>query len=123
MMKQPEKSGDDEYEYFNKDTLEYYFKKVYQSLIKFEDKLNKIIRLESLSCTIQAIVGLYITSIIVSNICTTLLGFFGFNLLFLAPLAYKFKKNEIDGVCSMIKTNAVKTIEKVESLIPRYVEK
>lgn len=92
-------------------------------MIKFEDKLNKIVRLENPVCTIQTIIALYVGSSFFNCICNSFLGVVGYNVLFLFPLAYKLKKTQIDELYKLVKTQALNILQIVESKIPRYTGK
>lgn len=112
-----------EYEYFSKTELEKVFKKFYGFLICLDTQFKRAVSLSEPIYTAKVILGIYFAKIVIDNICNCVLLFLGVNFLFLAPLIYKFKKDEIDGLKKQACTKAKELFALVESKIPRYVEK
>ncbi len=114
---------DNEYEYFSKDSLEDFFKKLHLWIISLDEKVKKLVSLESPSCTIKALVCLYALSLVSSHVCSCFLVFLATNLFFIIPLVKKYKQKEICKLYEKVSAITKDVVKKVESKIPRYEEK
>lgn len=114
---------DESYEYISKDTLEYYYRKFVNAKICLIERIQKIERLENPISIAKDFGILYVASVITGNMCTCMLMWISVNLLFLIPLAYKTQQQKLDDLSKTVKSLICSNFEKIESKIPRYVEK
>lgn len=109
-----------EYSYIPKETIETFFRNVYESFIFFSNFFKKVTSIESPLLTVQTLIGLYICMIVSSNVCSCLIVFLSINFFFLLGLALKYKGDELCKGYNKITTVICDSISKISNKIPKY---
>ena len=83
----------------------------------------RAVSVENSVYTMKYFAGLYFLTIVTSCSCQCFLIWSVVNFIFLWPLAYKSQSDRINDLFIKVKENASMVVNKVDKLIPKYVEK
>jgi hypothetical protein len=109
-----------EYSYIPKESIETFFRNVYESFILLSNFFKKVTSLESPLLTIQTLIGLYVSTVITSNVCSCLIVFLSINFFFILGLALKYKGEELCKGYNKITGVICDSISKISNKIPKY---